>query len=343
MADGRKACRMIAGMLDQTGELLLLLGWWVSIALAAGALFYIDLKTEPAVCWGKWGLFAAVIAGVLLPLCNYTAAPLTVFLCSRGMKQGPAAAFLVASSLLSPGAILLAWAYLGPLLTAAYLLFGLSACFVAGLCGARNGCEKVSVRPSASYLQISGRLCLWTVCGVLLQAAVTVLFQPMCWNLLMTDPQKAGALPVLAASLTRMLCIPDDIALTASLTACGLGPGCGMLLLLCGALCNIPQCLTVAMLLGKNMLKAYLLPLALIVPECLLLQLAFGAAFTPQYSLTGTEGLISTANLLTVHTPMASRPVFAVLLTAAAVCYLLWTVRKKAEFKSDLVRFHRFR
>ncbi len=88
------------------------------------------------------GTVAAAGFGVVTPFCSCSAVPLFIGFLEAGVPLGVTFAFLVASPMVNEVAIVLLWGLVGPQLTIAYMVAGLTVAVFAGLLIGRLGLER---------------------------------------------------------------------------------------------------------------------------------------------------------------------------------------------------------
>ncbi|HEX5826718.1 MAG TPA: permease [Candidatus Limnocylindrales bacterium] len=88
------------------------------------------------------GTVGAAGFGVVTPFCSCSAVPLFIGFLEAGVPLGVTFAFLVASPMVNEVAIVLLWGLVGPQLTIAYVIAGLTVAVFAGLLIGRLGLER---------------------------------------------------------------------------------------------------------------------------------------------------------------------------------------------------------
>jgi len=88
------------------------------------------------------GTAAAAGFGIVTPFCSCSAVPLFIGFLEAGVPLGVTFAFLVASPMVNEVAIVLLWGLVGPRLTIAYVVAGLTVAVFAGLLIGRLGLER---------------------------------------------------------------------------------------------------------------------------------------------------------------------------------------------------------
>jgi len=88
------------------------------------------------------GTVAAAGVGSVTPFCSCSSVPLFIGFVEAGVPLGVTFAFLVASPMVGPVAVILIWGLFGPFVTAAYVAAGLTVAVIAGLVIGRLDLER---------------------------------------------------------------------------------------------------------------------------------------------------------------------------------------------------------
>ena len=88
------------------------------------------------------GTVAAAGVGAVTPFCSCSSVPLFIGFVEAGVPLGVTFAFLVASPMVGPVAVILIWGLFGPLVTLAYVTAGLTVAILAGLLIGRLNLER---------------------------------------------------------------------------------------------------------------------------------------------------------------------------------------------------------
>ena len=329
-----RAMDLITDWLIHIWDLLQVRGWWFAVGLVLCTIVgVLPLKAEGSK--QKRIPFWPVVWGTLLPVCNFSVILPAVVLWRSGVQTGAVFAFLSAAVLLNPSGILSGWAYMGPELTAAWVISAAAVSVAAGMVGMHlvpmvKDAESERKPQSTLYNTFSTlapELALWLVLGILAQALLQTLAPKDFWQTLLLNPTEASFGDAVAAGLFRHVCIPDDVALAASLVATGFQPGWAVLFLTVGICTNLPELFVLYGIAGKKAVVVYsVATVAASIAAGIMVQLLMGAGFVPQYSLAGTEQLVHLAGLMTVRTWMSARIPCALALAAFA-CRGVWLRR----------------
>ena len=333
---------LITDWLIHIWDLLQVRGWWFVVGLLLCIIVrFLPLKAEESQqkCFSLW----PVVWGTVLPVCNFSVILPAAALCNRGIRTGAVFAFLSAAVLLNPSGILSGWAYMGPELTAAWVISAAAVSVAAGMTGAHlvpMAKDAESERKSQStlyhtFFTFAPELALWLVLGILAQALLQALAPKGFWQTLLVNPAVASFGDAVAAGLFRHVCIPDDVALAASLVATGFQPGWAVLFLTVGICTNLPELFVLYGIAGKKAVVVYsVTTVAAGIAAGIVIQLLMGAGFVPQFSLADAEPLIRIANLLTIRTWMHARGACAAALLLCACCGL-WRRKPMKYFKPE--------
>jgi uncharacterized membrane protein YraQ (UPF0718 family) len=88
---------------------------------------------------GQGAMLGAILFGALLPICSCGVIPLAISLYRSGVRLGPVMAFAAATPIINPAAVFLSLALLGPQITVAYVILGLTLPYLLGIVAERWG------------------------------------------------------------------------------------------------------------------------------------------------------------------------------------------------------------
>ena len=297
-------------------ELVQTVGWWFFVGLLLCIVMKCCLTNRAWTMRGSLPICLAVLGGAALPMCNFAVVPLVACMLLCGSACSTALAFLAAGVLVNPAALLLSYAYMGPVMTGLYALAALLTAFAAGLLGRKlpdlplssevRGSTKESIR--FCLLKLGRRLAAWMLLGIVLEGALLALFPAAEYQALLLAPAENSVLDTALLAVFRHICIPDDIALTASLVASGLTPGKALLFLLLGVGSNLPELTVLWGISGKKTALCFLITLSLgALVFWGLSELLITPHFVPKFSLTGVDAIVQLANRISVRTWMPMR------------------------------------
>lgn len=279
---------MEAVALAATG-MLMDAGFWVIVSLLLAGLLreFIDTGAMRAVMRrsGAGGVIGALGLGAVLPICSCGVVPLAAGFHLAGVRTAAVLTFTAATPVINPAAVLLALAFLGPQLTAVYVLFGLTAPLAVGYlterlapaggsaagpsphCCAAADCCGSAPAPLSVRLYRGLRWALWELgptlaiylgAGILLAAVLTASV-PAEWfgRYLGASTSFAGLLLVALFGATIYVCAVAHIPVVAALLAAGAGPGAAIVFLVTGAATNLPELLALQRVLGRSTVLVY--------------------------------------------------------------------------------------
>lgn len=332
--------RLITDWMAYSWELLQIRGWWFAVGLILCIIVtFLPLKAEKT--QNRSFLFWCLVWGILLPVCNFAAVPLAAALLNRGVRIGAVFAFLSAAVLLNPSGILSAWAYMGTELATAWIISAVIVSLAVGTAGiwflrpVQNTDRLAREKRGFSHIfSISvSELAFWLVLGTLAQALIQALAPQDLWQTLLLNPAGTSFADAAAGALVRHVCIPDDVALAASLAATGFPPGWAVLLLIVGISTNLPELFVLYGMAGKKPAVLYgLVSICSGIAAGLVTQLLIGPGFVPQFNLAGSEPLIRLSNSLSISTWMPAK------IPGAAALLLLAGIAASKKIKCILAR-----
>jgi uncharacterized membrane protein YraQ (UPF0718 family) len=308
--------------------------WLVMSFIVAGLFrqFLNPAKFQKAL--GNRGLPAvikATLSGMLLPICSCGVIPLGLGMYYTGAYLGPTLAFMVATPIINPAAVLLAYGLLGPQIATIYLLggfivpilIGITANLLAGdeihAPGMDTQIEQATFAedeavPILQKLMIG---CKWgifelgtmvgkyIVFGVLL-AGILIVATPQ--HLIQGYLGSPGMISIFGIAVLGSLiyvCAVGHIPFVAALVATGAAPGVAITFLMTGAATNLPELISIYKMIGK---RAVLLYSGLVVFSSMVIGWLANQYllpdFVPYYNLSKSLDTIGLANRLIVSVPI---------------------------------------
>jgi uncharacterized membrane protein YraQ (UPF0718 family) len=129
-------------------------GFWIVLSLIVAGLIHEFINPEKIRHLmnrsGPGGILAALGLGAVLPTCSCGVIPLAVSFYLNRIRLAAVMTFAAATPVINPAAVVLSYAMLGPELTIAYVIFGLTAPVLTGLAAERWG--KPEMTPVAEEL-----------------------------------------------------------------------------------------------------------------------------------------------------------------------------------------------
>ena len=258
---------------------------WVVVSLFIGGLVHeflpssnfrklLDRK-------GASAMGGAVLLGGLLPICSCGVIPLAVSLFRSGIRLGPVMAFTAATPIINPAAVILSFALLGPQITFAYFLLGITLPILMGYMTQRwgetleeqnekieeeNSCcasEKINNEPRFfrgikwGFFSLGPSIGFYLAIGIILAGLLNT-FVPNDWMQTYLGTNSYIALLVAALlGASIYVCAVAHIPLVATLIASGAAPGAAIVFLVTGTATNLPELFTLYRTIGKRTVIIY--------------------------------------------------------------------------------------
>lgn len=258
---------------------------WVVVSLFIGGLVHeflpssnfrklLDRK-------GPSAMGGAVLLGGLLPICSCGVIPLAVSLFRSGIRLGPVMAFTAATPIINPAAVILSFALLGPQITFAYFLLGITLPLIMGYMTQRWGetleeqnanleqsstccsAEKINNNPRFlrglqwGFFNLGPSIGFYLAIGIILAGLLNT-FVPNDWMQTYLGTNSYIALLVAALlGASIYVCAVAHIPLVATLIASGAAPGAAIVFLVTGTATNLPELFTLYRTIGKRTVIIY--------------------------------------------------------------------------------------
>jgi len=263
---------------------------WVVLSLLIGGLIHEYLPASRLLDAmsrkGQRAMLGAVAFGAVLPICSCGVIPLAVSLHRSGVRIGAVVAFAAATPIINPAAVILSLALLGPQLTIAYILLGLTLPFAVGLAAEQWGANEsravpappqseaqvqkaVNASPRLSralrwgLTELGPSIAFYLASGVLIAAAIMASI-PQGWiDAYLGDGGVLGLLAVGAFGAVIYVCAVAHIPVVATLLASGAAPGAAMVFLVTGAATNLPELVALYHAIGRRTVVIYAIGLVL--------------------------------------------------------------------------------
>lgn len=269
-------------------------GFWIVLSLIVAGLMheYVDPEKIRGLMHrsGYAGILGALGLGAVLPTCSCGVIPLAVSFYLSRIRLAAVMTFAAATPVINPAAVVLSYALLGPELTIAYIIFGLTAPVITGLAAERwgkpvmtpiaeglNACGKTSCCDSSTgekitptntsrlwqsmqwgFGELGPTLGLYIGFGVLLAGIITTTV-PTNWIFTYLG-ESAPFLSLLLVALfgaSIYVCAVAHIPLVAALLATGAAPGIAIVFLVTGAATNLPELIALQRVMGTRTIVIY--------------------------------------------------------------------------------------
>lgn len=328
--------------------------WLVASFLLAGILHNLisPEKFQSQLGNRSWGsLIKATVSGMLLPMCSCGVIPLGIGLYYSGAWLGPTLAFMTATPIINPAAVLLAYGLLGPRIATVYLVTGFVLPIFVGWLGNRLGGTEVAapgVEVSIDMIPLedshanglSERLknglywaftdlgvlvSKYVIWGMLLAGLIAVAVPQNMIQDYLGDPGliSIGGIALLGAVM--YVCAVGHIPFIAALVAAGAAPGVAITFLIAGAATNLPEMISIYRMIGPRTTAIYTITLVLASIAVGYLTNALMPDFVPFFDLSRGQGAIGAANSLILEMPVWGQAICTgVILLLFAVTVMRW-------------------
>lgn len=285
-----------------SGSIIIESAVWIVISLLVGGLVHEFLPTSrfknhlnrP----GPTAMLGAVSLGAFLPICSCGVIPLAVSLFRSGVRLGPVMAFAVATPIINPAAVILSFALLGPEISLAYILLGVSLPLLVGVlvetghkqirpseqhtdtgcCSteSRSCCETEQpeakktrltkrIRNGLSWglFQLGPSIGFYLAIGIVLAGLLSTL-APQAWmDQYLGGQTLTGLFAAALFGASIYVCAVAHIPLVASILAAGAGPGVAIVFLVTGTATNLPELFALYKTIGRRPVLIYVVCLVL--------------------------------------------------------------------------------
>jgi uncharacterized membrane protein YraQ (UPF0718 family) len=357
--------RLISGMMLTAWDILNDVSPWLVLSfIMAGLLrqFLNPAKFQKAL--GNGGLSAivkATVSGMLLPICSCGVIPLGLGMYYTGAYLGPTLAFMVATPMINPAAILLAYGLLGPGIATIYLAAGFTVPVLIGVIGNWLGGGEIhapGIQPPGGQARFEAQECISTarklliglnwgvfelgtmvgryiVFGVVLAGILIAAIPQSVIQGYLGNPGMISIFGIAVMGSVIYVCAVGHIPFVAALVASGAAPGIAITFLMTGAATNLPELISIYKMIGKRAVAIYssLVVLFSLVIGWLANQWLL-PDFVPLYNLDKSRHVIGLANGLIVSVPdsiQTACSLFILLLFLRAYRSAFTTLWKRAE------------
>ncbi|HEX2967278.1 MAG TPA: efflux transporter SaoE [Syntrophorhabdaceae bacterium] len=332
---------------------------WIVISLVVAGLLHAVLTPE------KFqrhlgnkkmsSLVKATVSGVLLPICSCGVIPLGLGMYYSGAYLGPTLAFMVATPIINPAAILLAYGLLGPKIATIYLvsgflipiMVGFAANTLAGPETHASGVDGQEIAPALDeatdvgfyrkllaglewgFKDLGVMTGKYIIFGILLAGLIIASVPPQYIQHYLGDPGMISVVGIAVLGAIMYVCAVGHIPLVAALVASGAAPGVAITFLMTGAATNLPELVSIYKLIGKRAVAIYagmLTGLSIMVGFFANWFLMPG--FVPFFNLDKGRHIVGAANLLILSVPKPLQYLSSLIVVWLCL-YALWpTIRK---------------
>jgi len=282
-------------------------------------------------------LLKATISGALLPICSCGVVPLGLSLYYSGAYLGNVLAFMIATPMINPAAVLLALATLGKELTIIYVAAGIGVPILVGAAANLFAKEELAY-PNAvkmDHAVTSVRLPLkdkilfglkwgfnflgkeiskYVVPGIILAAFILTVIPVSFIQKYLSSPDMVSILGIAGLGAIMYVCAVGHIPFVAALIGAGAAPGIAITFLLTGTATNLPEMISIFKLMGKRTLIIYSGSLVVLSLGMGYLTNTILTNFIPVFDISIQQGKLDLAQKLSVYFPAWAEVICALLI-----------------------------
>lgn len=271
-------------------------------------------------------LVKATVSGMFLPVCSCGVIPLGLSLFYSGAYLGPTLAFMTATPIINPVAVLLAYGFLGPQIATIYLVTGFVVPMLIGVAGNLLAGSEIHAPGLENPVEVAGlafgeRVSLaqklqaglrWGVLdmgvsvskyvcvGMLLAGLIIAIMPPAFIQQYLGRPGLISVAGIAVLGGIMYVCAVGHIPFIAALVASGAAPGLAITFLMTGAATNLYELISIYKLIGR---RAVLIYSSVMIGASFLVGYATNKlllpGFTPFFDLSKTRQTVGLANNLT--------------------------------------------
>lgn len=363
---------MIKDFLLTCWQLLNISSFWLVFSFILCGLLHIVLR--PEFLQRSLGntklssLVKATISGMLLPICSCGVVPLALSLYYSGAYLGPTLAFLVATPIINPAAVLLAFALLGPQLTIIYVSTGFMLPMIIGVIGNKWGknelvspmaaamAEAMANAPTPAYVEAGPKtftaiktswpkkiysgldwgvrslglqVSRYVLVGILFAALLLTIFPISFIQDYLSSPALISLIGVVILGAVMYVCAVGHIPFIAALIAAGAAPGVAITFLLSGVATNLPELISIYKLIGKRTVVIYTVTVVVLsVLVGYITNILLLPGFTPVFDLSNAQNSIELAKIMSLAVPTGVEYICSLIIIAMGAI-AWWPVCRK--------------
>lgn len=260
---------------------------WLLLSYVLAGLLHNFLKPERLQRMlgdrGFASLARGTVSGMLLPICSCGVIPLGLGLYYSGACLGPTLAFMTATPIINPAAVLMAYGLLGPQIATIYFVSGFLVPIVVGVLGNLlagpelrapgvedlDACvgelesEAVGLREKIlsglhwGFMDLGVMVSKYIVLGVLLAGFIITLAPKSVIQDYLGNPGMISLAGIAVLGAVMYVCAVGHIPFIAALVASGAAPGVAITFLMTGAATNLPELISIYRIIGKRAVAIY--------------------------------------------------------------------------------------
>ena len=304
------------------------------------------------------GLISATISGFLLPICSCGTIPLGVSLYYSGAYLGPVLAFMTATPMINPIALILCFGLLGPQIGIIYFVTGLVAPMIIGMIGNKLGGkelfyapayenqQKINLNFEEEKLPFSKRLksglnwafadlavviSKYTVSGMLIAGLLFAVIPQSAIQTYLGNPGVVSLFGITVVAALMYVCAVGHIPFIAAVVASGAAPGVAITFLMAGCATNIAELITIGKTIGKRTVTIYAVTVTLLSLVAGLYANYSLPNFQPVLDYDAINHSISSANTFILAFPDWLQGICTAILIGYACFALVRYIRKKVK------------
>ena len=355
----------IESLLYNTWSLLKSVSCWMMFSFLLAGMLHNFLR--PEILQRNLGnkklssLLKATISGAFLPICSCGVIPLGLSLYYSGAYLGNVLAFMIATPIINPAAVLISLATLGPRITAIYVAAGLFIPIIVGSIGNYLGGNEL-MHPMAATLQqqagqsdmpktakpsfiqrvVSGlkwgffflgkEISQYIVPGALLAAFILTIVPMSFIQRYLSRPDMVSILGIAVLGAIMYVCAVGHIPFIGALIGAGAAPGVAITFLITGTATNLPEIISIHRMIGKRTVLIYCTSMVIIAVLLGYLTNLILVDFVPVFDVSINQGKLDLADKLSVSFPNWLESICALIIIAFCV-WARWPKFKKILIK----------
>jgi uncharacterized protein len=260
---------------------------WLLLSFVLAGLLHNFLKPERLQRMLGNKSFASIVrgtvSGMLLPICSCGVIPLGLGLYYSGAYLGPTLAFMTATPIINPAAVILAYGLLGPEIATIYLVSGFLVPVAIGFLGnllagpelkapgvddpadasGESWCEEACFREKIlsglrwGFMDLGVMVSKYIVLGVFLAGLIITLVPKSMIQEYLGNPGMISLAGIAVLGAVMYVCAVGHIPFIAALVASGAAPGVAITFLMTGAATNLPELISIYKIIGKRAVAIY--------------------------------------------------------------------------------------
>ncbi len=227
-------------------------------------------------------IIKATLSGMLLPICSCGVIPLGLSMYFSGAYLGPTLAFMTATPIINPIAVILCFGLLGPQISLIYIAAGFFLPILIGVVGNALAGDELCITLEEDVAErrilegehktVVEKLKLgmywvmndmgmvvskYVILGMLAAGFILTVFPAVIIEQYLGNPSvlSLGSIAILSAIM--YVCAVGHIPFVAALIASGATPGVAVIFLMAGTATNLPELISIHKIIGKRAMIIY--------------------------------------------------------------------------------------